>query len=99
MKSLENTSNDCMRGSFLFFLEGGRTSSVDLDNNNKAKYLANVLGFNKVSRIKNYTRREGIGQDYCSKGKDVNFFRPVQNRVRWRGPVTFVFIAMIAVLS
>ena len=72
---------------------------MDLDYNNKAKYLANVLGFNKVSRIKNYTRREGIGQDYCSKGKDVNFFRPVQNRVRWRGPVTFVLVAIIAVLS
>ena len=99
MKSLVNTSNDCMRGSFLFFLEGGRISSEDLDNNNKAKYLANVLGFNKVSRIKNYTRREGIGQDYCSNGKDVNFFRPVQNRVSVYCPVTFVFIAIIAGLS
>ena len=53
------------------FLVGGWTSSEDLDN--KAKYLANVLGFDKAARIKNYTRREGKGQDHCVKGKDVRF--------------------------
>ena len=54
------------------FLPGGWTSSIDLDN--KAKYLANVLGFDKAARVKNYTRREGSGQDHCVKGRDVRFF-------------------------
>ena len=61
---------EVMRASL--FLPGGWTSSIDLDN--KAKYLANVLGFDKAARIKNYTRREGSGQDHCIKGRDVRFF-------------------------
>ena len=36
---------------------------MDLDHNNKAKYLANVLSFDKVSRLQSYKRREGMCEE------------------------------------